>query len=70
MNEWYNLEAMKRLKKVYPDAASGATKLIRAAEEHNAGSAEITLRYDKPEDGQLGTYDILLILRVQERSEQ
>lgn len=65
----YNELAIDRIASAYPAAAEGAVKLIEQAEKHGAGSAEIALRYDKPADTDLGKYEVMIVLRVQERSE-
>ncbi len=69
MRKLYNASAMKRIEKAFPTAASAAVSLIQEANNHNAGSAEVVLRYDKPEDRALGEYEVLVILRMQLRSE-
>ena len=69
METLFNADAITRIKKVYPDAAHGLVQLIHATEEHNAGSTEIVLRYDKPEDRQLGKYEVMLVKRVVKRGE-
>jgi hypothetical protein len=70
MSELYNPDAIERIRAVYPVVANGALQLIHAAEEHESGSAEIGLSYDKPGDRVLGKYEVKLVLRVQERGEQ
>jgi hypothetical protein len=65
----YNAVAVGRIAAAYPDAATGAVKLIEQAEKHGAGSAEIVLRYDKPGDPYLGKYEVMICLRVQERED-
>lgn len=64
-----NMAAIGRIAAAYPDAATGAVKLIDQAENHGAGSAEIVLRYDKPGDKYLGKYEVMICLRVQERDD-
>jgi hypothetical protein len=68
--ELYNVAAINRIKAAYPTAAVGLVKLIHAVDEHNAGSGEIALRYDKPEDKCIGRYEVMLVMRVQERGER
>lgn len=65
----YNQDALARIAHVYPELAKGVESLVRSADHHEAGSAEIVLRYDKPDDPELGKYEIMLTMRVQERSE-
>ena len=65
----FNPDAVERIERAHPKAASAAKTLIDEADNHGAGSAEVVLRYDKPEDRHLGDYEILVILRVQLRSE-
>lgn len=69
MSELYNHLAIDRIRDMYPDAAKGLVALIDAAEKSGAGSAEVKLRYDKPTDRDLGKYEVMLVMRVQERSE-
>ena len=67
MDQLYNKKAVLRIQKDYPHVARSLPSLIKSIEKHEAGSGEIALRYDKPEDTNIGKYDIVLIVRVQLR---